>query len=238
MQLGTAPVLLLDDVFSELDPVRSRALPGGAPPGSDAAHHGPAGPARGRRRKGLRDGGRRATSRRRGKRRMSPEPFHRRDSEPPAARRVPRGAVAAARTGGRRRGRYASSPGGPRSWGRRWPSTSGPSGSTHSALVVTVDHPAWATQVRRLGDTVLDQDGGVRRCRSAGGAAWRSISGGRADGGRAGTIVPGRPSRRQRWVIGIGGRSEGPAAHCARSASRWNPGSHLLGHCERARLWR
>ena len=25
-----------------------------------------------------------------------------------------------------------------------------------SALVVTVDHPAWATQVRRLGDTLLD----------------------------------------------------------------------------------
>ena len=26
-----------------------------------------------------------------------------------------------------------------------------------SALVVTVDHPAWATQVRRLGDTLLDR---------------------------------------------------------------------------------
>jgi predicted nucleic acid-binding Zn ribbon protein len=26
-----------------------------------------------------------------------------------------------------------------------------------SALVVTVDHPAWATQVRRLGDTILDR---------------------------------------------------------------------------------
>jgi len=25
------------------------------------------------------------------------------------------------------------------------------------ALVVTVDHPAWATQVRRLGDTLLDR---------------------------------------------------------------------------------
>lgn len=26
-----------------------------------------------------------------------------------------------------------------------------------SALVVTVDHPAWATQVRRLGDNLLDR---------------------------------------------------------------------------------
>ena len=26
-----------------------------------------------------------------------------------------------------------------------------------TALVVTVDHPAWATQVRRLGDTLLDR---------------------------------------------------------------------------------
>jgi DNA replication and repair protein RecF len=32
-QLGTAPVLLLDDVFSELDPYRSRALLAGLPPG-------------------------------------------------------------------------------------------------------------------------------------------------------------------------------------------------------------
>jgi len=26
-----------------------------------------------------------------------------------------------------------------------------------SALVVSVDHPAWATQVRRFGDTLLDR---------------------------------------------------------------------------------
>jgi predicted nucleic acid-binding Zn ribbon protein len=26
-----------------------------------------------------------------------------------------------------------------------------------SSLVVTVDHPAWATQVKRLGDTLLDR---------------------------------------------------------------------------------
>lgn len=32
-RLGTAPVLLLDDVFSELDPYRSRALLAGLPPG-------------------------------------------------------------------------------------------------------------------------------------------------------------------------------------------------------------
>ena len=33
LRLGTAPVLLLDDVFSELDPLRSRALLEGLPPG-------------------------------------------------------------------------------------------------------------------------------------------------------------------------------------------------------------
>ena len=33
LRLGTAPVLLLDDVFSELDPQRSRALLDGLPPG-------------------------------------------------------------------------------------------------------------------------------------------------------------------------------------------------------------
>jgi DNA replication and repair protein RecF len=33
LRLGTAPVLLLDDVFSELDPLRSRALLDGLPPG-------------------------------------------------------------------------------------------------------------------------------------------------------------------------------------------------------------
>ena len=32
-RLGSAPVLLLDDVFSELDPYRSRALLEGLPPG-------------------------------------------------------------------------------------------------------------------------------------------------------------------------------------------------------------
>jgi DNA replication and repair protein RecF len=32
-RLGSAPVLLLDDVFSELDPYRSRALLAGLPPG-------------------------------------------------------------------------------------------------------------------------------------------------------------------------------------------------------------
>jgi len=46
-----------------------------------------------------------------------------------------------------------------------WPEIVGPAMAEHvrplridrSALVVTVDHPAWATQVRRLGDTLLDR---------------------------------------------------------------------------------
>ena len=32
-RLGSAPLLLLDDVFSELDPYRARALLAGLPPG-------------------------------------------------------------------------------------------------------------------------------------------------------------------------------------------------------------
>ena len=54
------------------------------------------------------------------------------------------------------RGLAGCSPGGRRSWGgdrqhvRR-------SRLDKDVLVVTVDHPAWATQVRRLGDDLLDR---------------------------------------------------------------------------------
>jgi predicted nucleic acid-binding Zn ribbon protein len=47
----------------------------------------------------------------------------------------------------------------------RWPEIVGPAMAGHvqpirldgEALVVSVDHPAWATQVRRLGDDLLDR---------------------------------------------------------------------------------
>ena len=47
----------------------------------------------------------------------------------------------------------------------RWTEIVGPAMAEHvrpvrldaEALVVTVDHPAWATQVRRLGETLLDK---------------------------------------------------------------------------------
>jgi predicted nucleic acid-binding Zn ribbon protein len=47
----------------------------------------------------------------------------------------------------------------------RWPEIVGPAMAGHvqplrldeHSLVVSVDHPAWATQVRRLGDTLLDR---------------------------------------------------------------------------------
>jgi predicted nucleic acid-binding Zn ribbon protein len=47
----------------------------------------------------------------------------------------------------------------------RWEEIVGPAVAAHvqpvrldaSALVVTVDHPAWATQVRHLGDDLLDR---------------------------------------------------------------------------------
>jgi predicted nucleic acid-binding Zn ribbon protein len=56
----------------------------------------------------------------------------------------------------------------PRGLGRlfaEWPALVGAAMAAHvqpirldaEALVVTVDHPAWATQVRRLGDDLLDR---------------------------------------------------------------------------------
>ena len=56
----------------------------------------------------------------------------------------------------------------PRGLGRlfaEWPAIVGPAMAGHvqpirldsDALVVSVDHPAWATQVRRLGDDLLDR---------------------------------------------------------------------------------
>jgi predicted nucleic acid-binding Zn ribbon protein len=56
----------------------------------------------------------------------------------------------------------------------QWPEIVGAAMAEHvkpvridaSSLVVTVDHPAWGTQVRRLGDTILDraaQHAGVER---------------------------------------------------------------------------
>ena len=87
---------------------------------------------------------------------MSPEPFHRRDSEPrpldgsleELSRRLGlEGAAGLARL-------FAG-----------WAEIVGAAMAEHvrplrmdaTALVVSVDHPAWATQVRRLGDTLLDR---------------------------------------------------------------------------------
>jgi predicted nucleic acid-binding Zn ribbon protein len=87
---------------------------------------------------------------------MSPDPGHRRDSVPrpldgsleALSRRLGlEGAVGVARL-------FAG-----------WSEIVGPAMAEHvrpvrmdaTSLVVTVDHPAWATQVRRLGDTLLDR---------------------------------------------------------------------------------
>jgi len=87
---------------------------------------------------------------------MSPEPIHRRDSQPrpldgsleALSRRLGlEGAVGVGRL-------FAG-----------WSDIVGEAMAEHvrpvrmdaTALVVTVDHPAWATQVRRLGDTLLDR---------------------------------------------------------------------------------
>ena len=56
-RLGSAPVLLLDDVFSELDPFRSERAAGRAPPRTGPVDHRPGGPTGGGCGQGLRDGG-------------------------------------------------------------------------------------------------------------------------------------------------------------------------------------
>jgi predicted nucleic acid-binding Zn ribbon protein len=87
---------------------------------------------------------------------VSPEPFHRRDSEP-------RGLDGSLDALSKRLGMEDA-----KGLGRLfsgWDDIVGASMAEHvrpvridrNALVVTVDHPAWATQVRRLGDTLLDR---------------------------------------------------------------------------------
>ena len=85
---------------------------------------------------------------------MSPEPFHRRNSEP----RPLEGSLEAL---SRRLGLEGAVGVGRLFAG--WSDIVGPAMAEHvrplrmdaTALVVSVDHPAWATQVRRLGDTLL-----------------------------------------------------------------------------------
>ena len=87
---------------------------------------------------------------------MSPEPPHRRNSEP----RPLDGSLDAL---SRRLGLEGA--GGLGRLFSGWSEIVGPAMAEHvkpvridaSALVVTVDHPAWATQVRRFGDTLLDR---------------------------------------------------------------------------------
>ena len=87
---------------------------------------------------------------------MSPEPSHRRNSEP----RTLDGSLEALSKrfgleGAQGLGRLFSG----------WSEIVGDAMAEHvqpvridrTVLVVTVDHPAWATQVRRLGDTLLDR---------------------------------------------------------------------------------
>ena len=87
---------------------------------------------------------------------MSPEPPHRRDSEPrPVGSSLEALSRKLGMQGAQGLGKLFSG----------WPEIVGAAMAEHvqpvridrTALVVTVDHPAWATQVRRLGDTLLDR---------------------------------------------------------------------------------
>lgn len=87
---------------------------------------------------------------------MSPEPPHRRDSEPrPLDSSLDALSKRFGLEGAQGLGRLFAG----------WTDIVGAAMAEHvrpvridqSALVVTVDHPAWATQVRRFGDTLLDR---------------------------------------------------------------------------------
>ena len=87
---------------------------------------------------------------------MSPDPPHRRESQPrPLDASLDALSHRLGLEGARGLGRLFAG----------WTDIVGPAMADHvhpvridaSALVVTVDHPAWATQVRRLGDTLLDR---------------------------------------------------------------------------------
>ena len=126
---------------------------------------------------------------------------------------------------------------GDRGAGDRRPRRS-PSVSTRDALVVAVDHPAWATQVRRLGDTLLDQAADVAGLTPAGPAR---------DPGSALTAATSRARGSVRGV-GTGGYTgtseseEDPRVWQVRSGARTASSVHRFPFdrtmCERARPWR
>ena len=152
-RLGEAPVLLLDDVFSELDARRSGPCWTACPPGQALLTTAVAGPAEVAGRPGRRgDAGGPASSA--GERTREGRPPAGRDAGPrpgsgPRSRRWP-----AASGAGLGRVSGGCSPAGRTSSGRPWPRTSSPCAWTADVLVVRVDHPAWATQVRHLGDSI------------------------------------------------------------------------------------
>ena len=147
-RVGSAPVLLLDDVFSELDP---------RPEPRRCSRHLPAGPGRPHHR---RPAARRAPApsgccgsraggcwheRRRSVRRAEGAARQRRRRRAVAARDRAPGAWP------------ASSPGGRRPSGRRSRPTPSPLRWSTAACVVDVDHPTWATQLRFLEADLLQR---------------------------------------------------------------------------------
>ena len=138
-RLGSAPVLLLDDVFSELDPFRSRALLAGLPPGQALLTTALPAPHRGGPRPGstLVEAGGHA---RPGTVTPTRDPeehqwHHDRPAATPARGPLDASLDAVSRKlghAGLTRARAACSPTGRRSWARPWPSTSSRSGSTRS----------------------------------------------------------------------------------------------------------
>ena len=218
-------------------PSSTRSGPGPcwpACPRASDAHHGPAGTARGRGGPGLLDGRRRPRDgdRRRG---MSPEPPHRRRLASPGrstARSTPcpGGSVS---TGPR--GSAASSPG--------WPDIVGAAMAEHVRPVrIDAIGPGRDRGPPGVGDPGPPTGGhaprpgrGPRRCGAAGAAGGPGPA--LIGPSRGSTISPGR------YCGGYTGALESGEDPRVRGALRTTAagrgtGSHLLEHCERARLWR
>ena len=233
-RLGTAPVLLLDDVFSELDPLRSRALLEGLPPGQAMLTTAQPAPPEVTAAKvyDMAGGGHVVAS---GGTPVSPEPPHRRNSEPRpldgslealSKRLGMEGAVGVGRL-------FAG-----------WTEIVGEAMAEH--VQPRPDRPIGPGGDRRspgLGHPGPPPRGhpprpglGLRRGRATRppGRPGSALREGRADHDhRPGAIH--RAATLGHWNRG---RSEGPDVRSARPGARRDTASQPLEHCERARLWR
>ena len=180
-RLGTPPVLLLDDVFSELDPFRAKALLAGLPRGQallTTALPAPVGGGRGQDLPGRGRADRCPPADGGGSGLMGADPIERDAADP---RRLEDSLDAVTRQLGLQGRQGPRPPVRVLAGDRRSAAMAGhvqPIRLDSEALVVSVDHPAWATQVRGDGGRIC-WTGWSRRPGRPGRLGWRSGSGAR-----------------------------------------------------------